>query len=361
MRRTEQRLTRQRILRIIIILLVPTLIAACEFESTTDQQYGPVGPGGGQDTTGNNGGSDTTGNNNGGGDTADVAITVTPASATITVGETLQLTGTVTGTTDRGVSWSIQSGPGSISPGGLYTAPGSITGTAEIVTVRGAADADPTVWQNATIVVTPRDPGSGGGGDTAKGNEVCFERDILPIFQSNCAKSGCHDVQSSQHGYTFTSYDGIMDAIRPGRPDNSEAFEKITEDDLDKRMPPPPNTPLNATQISTIRRWILEGARNTICPPEETAGCDTTDVSYSGTIRPTLDRYCVGCHSGSNAPKGINLTIYGTVRTVALDGRLVGVVSHAPGFTPMPYGGNRLPDCEVAQIRAWAREGGREN
>ncbi len=360
MKPTEQRLTRNRIGRILLLLLLPAFFAACEFESTTDQEYGPVGPGTGQDTTGNNGGSDTTGNS-GGGDTTDIRITVTPVSATIAVGQTLQLTGTVTGTPNTGVNWSIQSGPGSISPSGLYTPPGSIAGTAEIVTIRGAASADPTVWQSATIVVTPGNPGSGGGGDTAREGEICFERDILPIFQSNCARSGCHDAQTRRHGYTFTSYDGIMDAIRPGRPDNSEAYEKIIDDDFDDRMPPPPNPPLSSAQIASIRQWILQGARNTICPPEDPSACDTIDVSYSATIRPTLDLYCVGCHSGSNPPKGVNLTLYGGVRTVALDGRLVGVTSHAPGFTPMPYGGNRLPDCEIAQIRSWVREGAGEN
>ena len=41
-------------------------------------------------------------------------------------------------------------------------------------------------------VVPP--PVSGGGGGGTGNTTVCFETEILPIFQSNCAKSGCHDA-----------------------------------------------------------------------------------------------------------------------------------------------------------------------
>ena len=38
-------------------------------------------------------------------------------------------------------------------------------------------------------------PGGGGGGGGGTGsNLVCFETDILPIFQTNCAKASCHDA-----------------------------------------------------------------------------------------------------------------------------------------------------------------------
>src|SRR5690349_8075119 len=54
------------------------------------------------------------------------------------------------------------------------------------------------------------DTTNGGGGGTNSGDTaLCFERDILPIFQSNCAKSGCHDAASAQDGYVFTSYQTI--------------------------------------------------------------------------------------------------------------------------------------------------------
>ena len=40
-----------------------------------------------------------------------------------------------------------------------------------------------------------------------------------------------------------------------------------------------------------------------------TATCDTTIVTYSASVSPVLTAYCVGCHSGANAPLGLRLII----------------------------------------------------
>ena len=352
--RTDSLLRHATQLRILLFALfalatftAAIMLTGCEFDNLKDQEYGPVQPGSGDpnDTTGN-GGNDT--------GTANITLTVAPTSATINEGQTAQFTATVTGSVNTAVTWIVEAGPGSISTNGLYQAPGSVQGQVTVATVRAISSANTAVTANATVVITPVETGS--GGDTAKDGEMCFQRDILPIFQSNCAKSGCHDVGTRQKGFAFVDYDGVLRGIDPGRPDNSEIYEKITEDRSDKRMPPPPNTPLTSAQIASIRQWIQEGARNTICPPE-TGSCDTVNITYSATVRPILDKYCIGCHSGTNPPKGINLTVYGDVRTVALDGRLRGVTARLPGYTPMPFGGNKLPDCEIDQLSAWANKG----
>lgn len=325
-----------------IVLL--TTLTGCEFDNLKGQKYGPVEPG--SDTTG----TDTSGTT--------IGIAIAPTSIAIKTGETVQFTATVTGTTNQSVTWLITSGPGTIDATGRYQAPGSIATAAEIVTVKAVANADATVSATATLVVTPQTTG-GSGGDTAKNGEICFQRDVLPIFQSNCAKSGCHDVITREEGYAFVDYDGIMRGIDPGDPGDSEIYEKITESDADDRMPPPPNPRLTSAQIATIRQWIQEGARNTICPPPAT--CDTMNVSYTGIVRPILDKYCIGCHGGSTPSKEINLMQYDQVRTVALDGRLHGVTARLTGYTPMPYNGDKLPDCEIKQLGAWANQGAQNN
>src|ERR1043165_3349153 len=83
--------------------------------------------------------------------------------------------------------------------------------------------------------------GNNGNGGTTEDTSLCFERDILPIFLSNCAKSGCHDAASHEEGYILDSYNNIMntgddDGIVPFDAYESEIYEAITEDDLDKRM-----------------------------------------------------------------------------------------------------------------------------
>ena len=36
-------------------------------------------------------------------------------------------------------------------------------------------------------------------------NGVCFEEAVLPIFQANCALSGCHNPTDRQEGYDLTT------------------------------------------------------------------------------------------------------------------------------------------------------------
>ena len=46
---------------------------------------------------------------------------------------------------------------------------------------------------------------------------VCFDSDVLPIFQSNCTQSGCHNSQDRKEGYDLTSYESIVSrGIVPG-------------------------------------------------------------------------------------------------------------------------------------------------
>jgi hypothetical protein len=49
------------------------------------------------------------------------------------------------------------------------------------------------------------------------------------------------------------------------------------------------------------------------------------------------------------------------VYTLAFNGKLMGVISHAVGFKPMPNGGNKLPDCKIIQIRKWIEVGAPNN
>ena len=64
--------------------------------------------------------------------------------------------------------------------------------------------------------------------NNAKAEPVCFEAEVLPIFQSSCAKSGCHDVTTHEEGYVLDSYQHIMKkGIKPGEPFDSELFEVI--------------------------------------------------------------------------------------------------------------------------------------
>lgn len=87
----------------------------------------------------------------GDGASAITAVDVTPASATIGATGTQQFTAVVTGTGtfDDAVTWSVESGDGSIDSAGLYTA-GSAAGSA---TIRATSVQDPTEYDEATVTV----------------------------------------------------------------------------------------------------------------------------------------------------------------------------------------------------------------
>lgn len=203
--------------------------------------------------------------------------------------------------------------------------------------------------------------GIGGGGS----NAVCFQSDILPLFQSNCAKSGCHDASSNQKGYILDSYDNLFkkdgrfesNNIRVNSPENSKLYKVLFETG-NARMPPPPNPDLTSFQKNLIARWINEGAKNTInC----NVNCDSNQFKFSANIQPLLQNHCTGCHSGSTPPNGIDLTNYSNVKIVALNGLLHGVTAQLPGYAQMPKGSAKLPDCEIAQIRKWIQAGSLNN
>jgi hypothetical protein len=83
--------------------------------------------------------------------TQQVAISISPTSASVATAGTVQLTATVTGTSNASVNWSVVEGSagGSVS-GGVYTAPS----TAGTYHVQAQSQADTTKTATATITVT---------------------------------------------------------------------------------------------------------------------------------------------------------------------------------------------------------------
>lgn len=299
------------------------------------------------------------------------AVLITPAKDTLSLGEVQQFTARYNGDAGREFSWNVVSGPGSVSPTGKYTAPNQLSVYSMTATLRAALLSDTTKVGYTQIIIigsnveSGNNGGSGGGGGgTPKDTTVCFQRDILPILQSSCAMSGCHDAQTREEGIELTSYQTLMASkggglIRANNPDGSKLYKAITDSDPKDAMPPPPNLRLASDQIALIRRWIQEGAVNRDCSKEETE-CDLQNITYSTTIAPILRNNCLGCHSGSAPVANLSLDGYTNVQRIANDGRLIGVVAHAQGFPAMPPTGT-LSSCAVQQIEKWVQAGAPNN
>lgn len=194
---------------------------------------------------------------------------------------------------------------------------------------------------------------------------ICFVQDVLPILQSGCATTGCHDAAAHKEGFVFTSYETLMqksESIIPFDPGESKVYKVITEDESDDRMPPPPSPPLSADQITIIREWILQGAVNSDCPNQ---GCDTLNhISYSNQVWPVIQNNCTGCHNAVTSKGGILLTNYNEVLNITglINGTplIVGNIRRMSGFKAMPPAGS-LDECSIRIIELWIEQGAGNN
>ncbi len=84
-----------------------------------------------------------------------VAVTVSPASVSLTAGQVQAFSGVVSNSANTAVIWSVDPSLGSITAAGVYTAPAYI-GTAQTLTVTAVSVADPTKSASASIsLATP--------------------------------------------------------------------------------------------------------------------------------------------------------------------------------------------------------------
>jgi hypothetical protein len=90
-------------------------------------------------------------------------------------------------------------------------------------------------------------------------------------------------------------------------------------------------------------------------------GCDTTNVTYAATMAPLMQTHCNSCHSAGAASGNIVTATYEGLKSIAINGKLYGSISHSPGFSAMPKGGNKLPDCDLKKINAWINAGSPNN
>ncbi len=177
-------------------------------------------------------------------------------------------------------------------------------------------------------------------------DSVYFANEILPMINSNCATSGCHDAISKADGVVLTNYNNILKYVKPNNAAGSKLYTIITSDKM------PPKAPMTTDQKATLAKWINQGALNNQC----TGGCDTLNFTYSGSVSVTMNAYCKGCHNPASLGGGIDLSTYAGVKAADL-GRLMGTLNQAPGYSAMPKGGSKLSDCQIRQVEKWIQAG----
>jgi len=194
--------------------------------------------------------------------------------------------------------------------------------------------------------------------------ELCFERDVLPIFQNSCAISGCHDG-AGESNLALNSYVPISHAVEPGKPYSSPVYKAILAISGDNMMPP--GKPLSLNNRTIIRLWIEQGALLTICQntPGQVNGYVNPLACFSRDIQPVLISRCAstGCHDAITHKGGYVFSSYSTTMTTVSPGnpnnsKLYEVIKPGSGEDKMPPGGSpQMTTAEIDSIRAWISYG----
>ncbi|MCJ7820243.1 MAG: hypothetical protein MUP53_03485 [Bacteroidales bacterium] len=194
--------------------------------------------------------------------------------------------------------------------------------------------------------------------------EICFEREVLPIFSNSCALAGCHDA-TGESGYILNNYIDISHAVVAGNPEQSPVYKAIIISFGEGRMPP--DKPLSLENRTLIRLWILQGARLTSCqdPSGEEPGYVNPRACFQRDILPVLVSSCAitGCHDAASHKEGYTFVGYSTTMAAVKPGnpsesKLYKVITDANVediMPPPPMA--RLSSAVIDSIAAWIRYG----
>ena len=92
--------------------------------------------------------------------------------------------------------------------------------------------------------------------------------------------------------------------------------------------------------------------------PALSNSCDTTNVTFSGTIVTILDNNCSSCHSNNTAAAyGNNIRLQNYADVLAKADRIVGSIKHLNTFYAMPKSGGLIKTCSITQFDIWVRNG----
>src|SRR5688500_1238580 len=91
---------------------------------------------------------------------------------------------------------------------------------------------------------------------------VSYNREIRPILSDNCFRCHGPDGGARQANLRLDQEADSRRAIIPGNPSQSRLYQRITETNPARRMPPADShLTLTKAQIGLLRRWIQQGAR----------------------------------------------------------------------------------------------------
>lgn len=122
-------------------------------------------------------------------------------------------------------------------------------------------------------------------------------------------------------------------------------------------------------ELKTIKLVLLLGvismmsscyydAENELYP---SVSCGTDAMSYKTDISPIITQNCFACHRNNSTISTISLEGYDNLLVQVESGTLVGTITHASGYSPMPQNLSKMSDCNISKIQAWITQGALNN
>lgn len=173
--------------------------------------------------------------------------------------------------------------------------------------------------------------------ESAETVKVSYDKQIRPIFQEHC--QGCHQPANARGKYVMTDFtrmlkggDTGLEAIVPGKPDDSYLIDEITPVDGDAEMPKG-KAPLHETEIALIRRWIEQGAEND--SPSQTKTYDAENPPIY-TLAPVVTSLEYSPNGEWLAIAGFHEVLLHKADGSAIEKRLIGLSERieSVGFSP---------------------------
>ena len=188
-----------------------------------------------------------------------------------------------------------------------------------------------------------------------------FERDVEPIFKTNCYS--CHGG-TAMVGLDLRTATSVLRGSHEGpvvvkrAPEESLLYRKVS-----KRMMPPPafNLKLTDAEIDTVRRWIEAGA-----PSDEEAiiAAKTKEETarFHELAFPIFEDRCFACHASDQPMGGLDLRTVQSVLKGSESGPVISDLGSiksilirklTSGEMPPPGMGQPLGDGEIRTLARW--------
>jgi hypothetical protein len=184
------------------------------------------------------------------------------------------------------------------------------------------------------VVVAPRN------------DSICFSDRVLPLFTSTCAQSGCHDNSTRQSNIDLSSYPHTISTI------SGNLLVQVIQDPSSHTTAGYPQ--LSSGEVQLLVNWVNEGMKNSVnCVP-----CDSSNVTFSGTVNPIIQNYCISCHSTT----GTILATYNDVKVTVDNGKFLCTVEQTDiTCQTMPQNLPKLSNCNINEIKKWIAAGAPNN